>query len=368
MLMAKIPYMKILFASEYYPPYVLGGAEISAQLLAEALAAHHRVDVLTPNYGAYKDATSRGACTVRRFASLRSFVFRPGVSGTIYRKSKGLFSMLRSLYERLSAAEFRSLIERQGSFDVIHAHNYESGLGLAAARVQAKTVVHLRDFRMATHADAMERIGRFVAISNFVRDRYVAAGFPEERIDVVYNPLPPALRMSKNVAKKKLSLRGTVALFAGQLVRRKGIDLLPRLAAQYPDYTFLAAGSGHDEALIRGNVRLLGFLPPGRLALYYRAADVVLVPSRWEEPFGRVAIEGQANGCIVIARRVGALPELIKDGKTGILADSDDGFARALDTLTGKRKKRIQANAVAAARAYRPAAIAARMEAVYASL
>lgn len=67
----------------------------------------------------------------------------------------------------------------------------------------------------------------------------------------------------------------------------------------------------------------------------YRWADIVVVPSRLPEPFGRVAIEAMAFGRPVIASRHGGLVEIVKDGETGLLfpPSSDEDLARCITTL-----------------------------------
>ena len=66
-----------------------------------------------------------------------------------------------------------------------------------------------------------------------------------------------------------------------------------------------------------------GVQPHGRLPVFYRAADVLVVPSR-SESFGLVAAEAQASGLPVVAANVGGLRYVIRDGTTGVLVDGWD--------------------------------------------
>ena len=81
-------------------------------------------------------------------------------------------------------------------------------------------------------------------------------------------------------------------------------------------------------------VRFVAPQPHHRLATYYRAADVVLVPSR-SESFGLVALEAAACGAPVVAAEVGGLKALVRDGRTGYLvADRDRGtWARRTEEI-----------------------------------
>jgi glycosyltransferase involved in cell wall biosynthesis len=107
------------------------------------------------------------------------------------------------------------------------------------------------------------------------------------------------------------------------------------------DFTVSIAGSGtpdYVESLRSGtdrpNVRFLGFVKP---AEFLRGIDVLVVPSLWEEPAGRVIHEAYAHGVPVIASRLGGPPEMVVEGRTGYLFDA--GNARALaDTLDRVRR------------------------------
>jgi len=79
-----------------------------------------------------------------------------------------------------------------------------------------------------------------------------------------------------------------------------------------------------------------------RLADFYAAADVVLVPSR-SESFGLVALEAQACGTPVVAARVGGLPFVVDDGATGFLVDGHDPKAHAARVLDVLRDADLQA-------------------------
>jgi glycosyltransferase involved in cell wall biosynthesis len=84
----------------------------------------------------------------------------------------------------------------------------------------------------------------------------------------------------------------------------------------------LAAGAGVADAVV-----FAGFCD--RIADAYAAADVVVNPARFPEPFGRVACEALVAGRPVVAARVGAIPEVLRDGETALLAPPEDAGALA---------------------------------------
>lgn len=148
-------------------------------------------------------------------------------------------------------------------------------------------------------------------------------------------------------ARERLGLTGEVLLFVGRIDPVKGLDTLLEAVARLRERPALrllvvgGAGALHpvdpDEAHLRGLTRKLGiadrvcWLGPveqERLALYYSAADVCVVPSRYES-FGLVALEALACGAALVAARVGGLPSIVRDGENGLLVPwrTPDAFA-----------------------------------------
>lgn len=248
------------------------------------------------------------------------------------------------------------------------------------ARVEHETIA-CTDLMLASTADEREQL-----IDLYGADR--------DRIEIV----PPGVDhevFSSGGAGGRAAARAAldlddrpVLLFVGRIQPLKGARLAVRTLAalDHPRAVLLVVGgpSGPDgpselEELHRlarshGVLDQVRFVPPQpheRLATFYRAADVCLVPSRTES-FGLVALEAAACGTPVVAASVGGLRFLVDDGSTGFLIEGRDpvDFAGPVALLLADRERAAAMGALAEARSRRYAwsITAARLRRLYADL
>ncbi len=236
-------------------------------------------------------------------------------------------------------------------------------------------------------------------------DSLIAAN-PDERADLIWRQrtradkictIPPAStstsspRATAGICRATLGLPADerVVLFVGRVDPIKGIDTLLCTAAALnsagTEATFLFVGGDldsdgaptgplkdvADEAARMGlasRFRFVGSQPQDRLPLFYGAADVVVVPSRYES-FGLVAVEAMACGRPVVASRAGGLTFTIEDGTNGYLAPVGD-FGRFADHLARildnpNLRDRLGANAQECAQRFAWASVAESVLHVY---
>jgi D-inositol-3-phosphate glycosyltransferase len=181
---------------------------------------------------------------------------------------------------------------------------------------------------------------------------------------------------------------GPVLLFVGRIQPLKGLDVAVRALAELDDATAVlvvvggASGVGGAREVERieklaadlgvgDRVRFAPPQPHHLLSTYYRAAEVVLVPSR-SESFGLVALEAAACGTPVVAAAVGGLRELVDHGTTGFLVEGRDPAPYAAYTaeiLTNRPlAEQLSARAVARARGYTWSTAAGRLRRIYADV
>jgi glycosyltransferase involved in cell wall biosynthesis len=188
---------------------------------------------------------------------------------------------------------------------------------------------------------ASQAIHAVVGVSRFILDRHMRAGFFKDSASakVIFNSVPAVQGKAPKSPQSPL-----VFGFIGRICAEKGIRWLLEVftANARPGDTLVVAGKGEPgfvEALkarfSSPSVTFIGHVDP---AVFYEQVDVVVIPSLWNEAFGRTAIEPLAHSIPVIASMRGGLPEIVEDGVTGILIDPDESgsLARAMNRLSAE--------------------------------
>jgi D-inositol-3-phosphate glycosyltransferase len=299
----------------------------------------------------------------------------------------------------------RDAMERCGTrYDVVHANYWVSGavghrlkheLGLPLVTTfhsleRVKAEVGLDDevaLRPRVEAEVVRCADLVIASTADEREQLVLHyGADPERIEIVPQGVDAALFAPADRAEAKRALglgSAPVLLFVGRIQPLKGADLAVRSLAAMSDRraVLLVVGgpSGPDGevelARLRALVAELGlesrvrFVPPQpheRLARYYQAADVCVVPSR-SESFGLVALEAAACGTPVVASNVGGLQVVVDDGTTGFLVVRRDAadFAEAIERVLHTEHASMAVNAVRHASGFRWNLAAARLRRHY---
>ena len=113
-------------------------------------------------------------------------------------------------------------------------------------------------------------------------------------------------------------------LYFGRFAAEKGIDMLLAACRELPEVQFVFAGSGSMEGELAGapNVKYVGFQQGDALKKLIAEARFTVYPSVWYENCPLSVMESIASGTPVIGARIGGIPELIEDGKTGLLFES----------------------------------------------
>ena len=181
--------------------------------------------------------------------------------------------------------------------------------------------------------------------SSWAREVYLRHGVPAWKIRV----LPPGFGVPPPAPRPEG--RPLTFLFMGRDPRRKGGDVVlaafARLHAARPDVRLLYVSDELPASPTPG-VDARPLVPPDAVATMYAAADVFVNPTR-AEGFGFTNVEAQGHGMPVVSSRIGAVPEVVDDGRTGILVEPGDPDALfgAMQRLADDRTARLRMAAAA---------------------
>ncbi|MEP1122541.1 MAG: glycosyltransferase family 4 protein [Ilumatobacter sp.] len=183
---------------------------------------------------------------------------------------------------------------------------------------------------LALHRSTFRSIDTLLAVSGFVRDELIGAGFDADKIVVRPNFVDDPGEADHTP--------GDGFLFAGRLTQDKGVGAMLegwKRSGVWREHRLRVAGSGPMETALADldpvhRVEPLGLLPHDEMMAVARSAAVTVVPSLWPEPFGRGVVEAAAHGRASIVCRSGGVASLVIDGETGWIAQPDaDGIAAA---------------------------------------
>ena len=369
--------MRILTVGNLYPPHHLGGYELMwRSAVAHHRAAGHEVRVLTTNWREpYVDESTPEDADVHR--ELRWYWhdhdfprLGPGARLTLERHNAAVLDR--------HVADFRpdvvgwwamggmslSLIERARRAGLPGLATVVDDWLLYGPRVDGWW--RLRRRRATRLVDACD----WLFASHTLRDRAREAGFDPPGSEVVHPGIdlelfhPP--QDDREGRRGDAGRRGDEGgrgdgwrwrlLLCGRIDERKGIDTAIEALAHLPaDAELQVVGGGDDDHLgqLRALADRLGLggrvsferHPRDRLPDIYGAADALLFPVRWVEPFGLVPLEAMACGTPVVASGRGGSGEYLADGENCLLFDADGGapaLAAAVERLAGDAPLRVR--------------------------
>ena len=309
---------------EPVPPRGYGGTErIVASLVDELLARGHDVTTF-----ASADSSVPGHLVPTVARALRPDGFRGDSSPWFY-------------------ATIRAVLDRARDFDVIHSHlEWASTILAVQSPVPVLSTFHGR-LDLPWAATLLEGTPGLVAIS-----RSQAGTHPSvEWAGIVHNGLELDRVQAALHRTEDLVFVGRVApekgiLDAMEVARRTGRTLKviakrPVVAHEVESFQEVFVPARHEAGSF---VQDLGELSGPERDRVVGASHAMLMPGTWPEPFGLAVIEALACGTPVLARRVGALPEILRDGVDGFFGDDVEHLAFLVDRVDELDREQIRAS------------------------
>jgi glycosyltransferase involved in cell wall biosynthesis len=277
--------------------------------------------------------------------------FKMGFCGLMLSQTLGGLSVFKTAFPRL--------ISRNPTFDVIHTHGRLGALLLSALKLKIPFVYTLHDSSPWSSfcKSSVEEFGRKVAYSNLEMrtcknaDHIVVVSqviknelisrlkIDEKKISFIPSGVDtrifkrPAKEASEEDIREKYCIPGKYCIFVGQLLPRKGVDLLVKAFKNMEaDVRCVIVGEGPErtklskfinDLSLQDKVKLVGAVPLADLVKLYASASFFVLPSL-SEGLPLVILEATACGLPVIAFKVGGIPDVIKNGYNGFLAQPKD--------------------------------------------
>lgn len=264
-----------------------------------------------------------------------------------------------SFFNVFKLYRIQAYFKRQHIDTVIFTTSQDAKIAsIAAAIARVSKIVYLRGLATPIKNSFINRycLGRcmthIVANSEETKRtilQHLAGTLSSNRIPVIYHGVDATLLESstRRLPKMNHQGRGTILGNAGRLTEQKGqkhlITLAKNLKDQGLNFTLFIAGTGelHEELQqkikinnLQNEVILLGFVAD--MAAFMQRLDVFLLSSSWEG-FGFVLVEAMAKGKPVVAFDITSNPEIVSDGKTGLLArhnDMTDFTSKTIELIT----------------------------------
>lgn len=330
--------LKILIVNTLYPPDVMGGAEVSVSLLAEAFMRNgHQVAVVCLQEAGDVSIGNRNG--IRTYRVQIDNAYWPFGQDRKPPPFERLRWHLRDTWNRPAAKRFGAILDAEKP-DVVHTNNltgFSVSLWAEAKRRNLRIVHTLRDYSLICkrstlfskgstceqrclacttmtmpHLYASRMVDAVVSNSQYVLDRHLKLGFfPDVSHRVIYNIADSSVRPGPPNSDADMTFG-----FIGRIEPEKGIDVVLKAVSLLPDsgWQLKIAGKGLEayERELRGRydnqrIKWLGFVKPTE---FYSTVDVCLISSVWPEPLPRTLIESINAGRATICSTAGGIPEI----------------------------------------------------------
>ena len=227
-------------------------------------------------------------------------------------------SNLKSKFSSSTSEYCKNFIKKtkKTSFDIIEIHNRPLVFNYLKKNIESKFIIYFHNDPLSMNGSKsinerltlLNEIDKIIFVSKWVQNRFFKNIDKKliNKTEVVY----PSIHRERKIHKKEKKIT-----FVGKLNESKGYDIYKdaviRILDEFKDWKAYSIG---DESRSRPiidhkNHFELGFLKHKKVLEFLNKSEIAVVPSRWEEPFGRTALESSSRACATIISNRGGLPE-----------------------------------------------------------
>jgi glycosyltransferase involved in cell wall biosynthesis len=332
--------MKILVLSWEFPPRIVGGiARHVGELYPELVKLGHEIHLITPEFG---------------HAPMYEVVEGVRVHRVPVAPANDFFHWVVNLNDSMGHHGGKLMLE-EGSFDIIHAHDWLVGDAAIALKHNFKVpliaTIHATEhgrhngINTETHRYISSKetllafnAWRIIVCTDYMRrevERALQA--PWDKVDVIYNGIRPEKKQhhedfhAQDFRRQFAEDSEKIVYYVGRMTYEKGVSILlsaaPKVLWEMGGYVkFVIIGGGNTDHLkkqawdlgISHKCYFTGFISDEYLDKFQTVADCAVFPSLYE-PFGIVALESFASRVPVVVSDTGGFPEVVQHTKTGIV-------------------------------------------------
>lgn len=364
--------MRILFLSNFYPPARPGGYTQWCQEVADGLRARgHHIGVLTSRHEAHKASGETGMSKhsdIYRLLHLDGDLlrYRPIDFFLHWRRQRrenmrivrrvvddfqpdlifiwGMWAMSHSVpaaAERLMPARtVYFLSDYWPAAESMHAAYWRRSAHHWYTRLPRKLLQTIALRMLAVEKQDKPNFSHTICVSAAVRDILINKGVPLQEARVIHGGT--RLDGFAHIPERDFSARPLKALYAGQLVEHKGVhtalEAMAKLSngnhqSSHLTLDVVGSGSPEYEACLRsfvrehgldGNVIFHGQVDKSQMPSVLHAADILIFPSVYQEPFARMTQEAMLAGLVVVGTTTGGTKEILEEGENGLTFPAED--------------------------------------------
>lgn len=350
--------MKICYISDFYPPFVAGGAETYLSRLVKSISKNFEVTVITtiPFSKGLQEQTIKGNIKIYRFSIKPLYSLLDFTKRSLF--SNGLWQIC-NLWNLHSFERVVKLLAKERP-DIVHTHNFKALSSSVFSAVHSGNYPHIHtihDYNLLnphsnlwrqrkiiktfntidiSYMNYMKQISRNTDLaifpSTFSMQLHKSKGFfQNNRVEVLHNGLP----LTRAIISPKNYDNQIHLLYVGNLTYYKGVHVLINAFKQCdsPRLTLDIVGVGEENIRLRslaaGNTRIAfhGRASEKLLKELYMKSNLLVFPSLWYEVLPVVIQEALSYGTPVIASSLGGAVDLVSDGYNGFLFEPGNVLA-----------------------------------------